>query len=211
MRRVRRLLVCGIASSIVYVTALIVCPLAWPEYSSVTQTISELSAIGAPSRSMWLPFGLVHSLLLCLFGVGVWRRASGRKGLRVAAVFIVVMGVMGPLWPPMHLRGTVFSLTDTMHIAFASAQVLFTLVAIGSSAAALGRGFRVFSAATIAALLVAGGFTGAEGPKIAANLPTPWVGITERIDLAAYLLWIVVLAAALLREDPRAPGLGPAT
>jgi hypothetical protein len=35
---------------------------------------------------------------------------------------------------------------------------------------------------------------------MAANLPTPWIGIAERIDLGGYLLWVAVLAIALLRE-----------
>jgi hypothetical protein len=32
-----------------------------------------------------------------------------------------------------------------------------------------------------------------------ANLPTPWIGVWERIHLVAWLLWIAVLAIALLR------------
>ena len=37
-------------------------------------------------------------------------------------------------------------------------------------------------------------------PRIAANLPTPWVGVWERINIGAFLLWVVVLAVALWRE-----------
>jgi hypothetical protein len=38
-----------------------------------------------------------------------------------------------------------------------------------------------------------------EAPGIAANLPTPWIGVWERINLGVFLLWVVVLAVALLR------------
>jgi hypothetical protein len=29
------------------------------------------------------------------------------------------------------------------------------------------------------------------------NLPTPWIGLWERIDITVFLLWIVMLAAVL--------------
>ena len=34
----------------------------------------------------------------------------------------------------------------------------------------------------------------AGGGRIAANLPTPWIGVWERINLGVFLLWVVVLA-----------------
>jgi hypothetical protein len=37
-----------------------------------------------------------------------------------------------------------------------------------------------------------------DGPRIAANEPTPWVGLTERICVGAYILWMFVLSGALL-------------
>jgi hypothetical protein len=40
-----------------------------------------------------------------------------------------------------------------------------------------------------------------DGPRIAANLPTPWVGLWERINIGAFLLWVIVLATMLLRAD----------
>ena len=41
---------------------------------------------------------------------------------------------------------------------------------------------------------------------IGANQPTPWVGVTERINIGVFILWVVVLAMTLLRarkeDDP---------
>ena len=39
----------GVVSSLLYVTMNIVTTLVWREYSSASQTVSELSAIGAPT------------------------------------------------------------------------------------------------------------------------------------------------------------------
>ena len=33
-----------------------------------------------------------------------------------------------------------------------------------------------------------------------ANLPTPWIGLWERINISVFLLWVVVLSTILLRK-----------
>ena len=69
----------------------------------------------------------------------------------------------------------------------------------GFGAAAFGKRFLLYSIGTILLLVVFGALTGLDAPRIAANLPTPWVGVTERINISGYLLWVVVLAITLLR------------
>jgi hypothetical protein len=48
-------------------------------------------------------------------------------------------------------------------------------------------------------LLAFGGLTFLEAPRLQANLPTPWIGLWERINITVFLLWVVVLAVRLLR------------
>jgi hypothetical protein len=194
----RALLACGIASSVVYVAANVVGSSAWPSYSSTSQTISELSAINAPSRSAWLPLGLAYDALLIAFGVGVWGYARTRN-LRITSAALIAIGMLGTVWPPMHLRGVVATVTDTLHIAFAGVTSLLILLAVAFGAAAMGPRFRAYSIATIAVLLVSGVLVSFEAPQIAANAPTPWIGVYERIDLGAYLLWVATFAVSLLR------------
>jgi hypothetical protein len=109
------LLLCGIAASVLYVVADVVGAIVWDGYSLKSFTISELSAIDAPSRP------LVPSLML-VFGVLV----------------------------------------------------------------------------TIATMVLFGVLAAVDGPRIAANEPTPWVGLTERVCVGADLLWMFVLSGALL-------------
>ena len=194
------LLVCGALSSLIYVAANVVCPMVWKEYSSFNQTISELSAIDAPSRPTWIPFGIVYGVLLLAFGIGVWQSASGTRGLRVSAALLVAMGA-NMYWPPMHLRGHVATLTDTMHATMGAVISTAIMFAIGFGATALGKRFRFYSIATIVVLLVSGSATFLYAPRLAANLPTPGMGLIERIDLGAYLLWVAVLAVGLLRRE----------
>lgn len=68
-----------------------------------------------------------------------------------------------------------------------------------AGAAALGKRFRWYSIATVVIVLACGAVTGTYAADVQADLPTPWVGIWERISIAAFMAWIVVLATALLR------------
>jgi len=203
------LLICGILSSLVYVAADVVAGLSWAGYSYAHQTISELSAIGAPSRRIWLALGFPYDALLIAFGIGVWGCAGPKRGLRVTAALLIAIGAIGSLWPPMHVRGSVTTLTDTLHVVWAGIISLLILLSIGFGAGAFGRRFRIYSIATIAVLLVSGTLTSLYGPRIAANQPTPGVGIFERIDLAGYLVWTAVLAIALLRAKPEKRAWSP--
>jgi hypothetical protein len=60
--------------------------------------------------------------------------------------------------------------------------------------------FRIYSIVTIVILLAFGALTTADASRVAANLPTPWVGLWERINIGVFLLWVVVLAIALMRS-----------
>ena len=86
-----------------------------------------------------------------------------------------------------------------MHIVWSIVTVFLFMLEIGFGAAAFGKRFRLYSIATMVILVVFGALTGLDGPRVAANLPTPWVGVWERINIGVFLLWVVVLAIALLR------------
>lgn len=38
-------------------------------------------------------------------------------------------------------------------------------------------------------------------PRVAAGQSTPYLGITERITMAAWLIWMAILSAAVLRRQ----------
>jgi hypothetical protein len=98
------LLICGIVSSLLYVATNVFVPMQWEGYSSASQTVSELSAIGAPTRPLWVPLGVAYTLLVAAFGWGVWASARRNRPLRVVGGLMVAYGVIGLGWPPMHLR-----------------------------------------------------------------------------------------------------------
>jgi hypothetical protein len=181
-------------------------PLLWPEYRSTSQTVSELSAIGAPTRPLWVAASFGYSALYAAFGAGIWMAAEQKRPLRVVAVAIVASALLGFAWPPMHLRPALASggatLTDTLHIVWTIAWGMLSLVAMGFGAAALGKRFRIFTAAAVSLLLTFGALTSVQGPRISHDLPTPWIGVWERLNIACYYGWLVVFAVALLETRP---------
>jgi hypothetical protein len=64
---------------------------------------------------------------------------------------------------------------------------------------AFGKRFRLYSIGTVVVLLTFGVLMFIEAPRLQANLPTPWIGLFERINISVFLLWLVVLAAVLWR------------
>jgi Protein of unknown function (DUF998) len=68
----------------------------WNGYSSATQTVSELSAIGTPTRTLWVPLGIAYSLLAMAFGWGIWESAGRNRRLRIVGGLMVVSGIIGP-------------------------------------------------------------------------------------------------------------------
>ena len=193
------LLSCGILSSLFYVAMNVIVPMQWPGYDARAQVVSELSAIGAPTRSLWVALGTVWTVFVAAFGVGVWLRAGRDRSLRVAAAALIISSMIGLYWPPMHMRGAPRTLTDTLHIVWSAVTLLLMLVTITFGAAAFGRHFRHFSLGIVATFVVFGLLTFHDGLRLAANLPTPWIGVWERINIGAYMLWVIVFAIALLR------------
>jgi hypothetical protein len=206
-------LACGLYSALLYAVMLVVVPLAWSDYSSASGTVSELSAIDAPTRPLWVPLGVLWTLLYGAFGWGVWQAGKSSRALRVAGGSILVAAVVGVFWPPMHLREVLAAgggtLTDTLHLVWTTANGVFTLVAMGFGAAALGRAFRIYSIASIAVLLAAGAMTSMSASRVAANLPTPWMGVWERVNIGAWLLWVAVLSATLLSRATHRTSASP--
>jgi len=199
------LLICGIISSLLYVVANIICVMLYEGYSAVSQTVSELSAIDAPTRPLWVTLVTIYSFLMIAFGVGVLQSAVGNRRVRIVGILFIVNAVIGFFWPPMHQREVLAAgggtISDTLHIVFTLVTVPFMMLAFGFGAGAFGRRFRIYSLITLVVLIAAGIFTGIDSPKISANLPTPWIGVWERINIGVYMLWVVVLAITLLQAE----------
>jgi hypothetical protein len=197
-------LACGPLSSLLYAAMTLLLPPPWRGYVSASQTNSELSAVGAPTRPLWVVLAMVYTVLVVAFGCGVRMSAEANRRLRVVGTLIVIYGALGVLWvlAPMHQRATIAAggstLSDTFHLGLATVTVLLFLAALVLAATALGRAFRIYSVGTLVPLLAFAVLTFREAPRVGLDQPTPLLGVWERANVGLFLLWIAALGVVLL-------------
>jgi len=183
-------------------------PYGFNGYNSASMTVSELSAIGAPTRTIWVLLGILYSLMFGVFSLGVRQSSANNKALRKTSVLLIMYTVANLVWPffPMHQRAALAagesSFSDTMHLVMAGVTVLIMVSAMGFSALAFGLKFKVYALASIVTQLCFGILTSIEAPGVDRNLPTPTIGIWERINIGVFLLWVAVLSVVLLKNVP---------
>jgi len=185
----KALLVCGVVSSLLY--ASMIWGIRYEGYNPISQVPSELTAIGAPTQALWARLGWIYTVLMTAFGIGVWRSAGGNRAVRLVGGLMLAYASLGLLWPfaAMHQREVLAvgggTLSDTLHVALGALTVFLMFLAIGFGATAFGKRFRLYSIATIVVLLAFGGLTFLEAPQLQMNLPTPWIGLWERMSTSA--------------------------
>jgi len=197
------LLACGIAVPLLYAVADLVAGVQWKGYSFRDQTISELGAIGAPSRALFSVLLVVVYALMVAFGVGVRKVAGGNRRLRVVGGLLVGLGLLALTvgqFAAMRSRGTDQGSAGALHLMEGMVAMLMTFTAMGIAATAFGQRFRYYTIATILLALGFGAWASLEVPQVEEGLATPWLGVKERIFWYGYQSWFAVLALRLLRK-----------
>ncbi len=101
----------------------------------------------------------------------------------------------------MDMRGAEITQRGSLHGPMTAVMSLFILLSIAFGAFLPGRGFRIYSFITIGILIVFGILTSLQVPQLIAGQPTPWMGLTERINIYATMLWFAVFSIALLQKE----------
>jgi len=205
------LLVGGVLSSLLYVIGIdVIAALAYPDYHNYAdQMVSELFAVGAPTRTLMVWVSIPYNVLVFALAVGVWVSAGRKRATRFTAAALVGYGAVstaGLLLFPMDVRGTVESPRDALHIITTIVMSMFIVAVMAFGAFAHGTRFRLYSFATIATVIVFGVWAGLLARPMPG--PTPWLGLVERVNIYATMLWVAVLAVCFLRVQDRA-GIRP--
>ncbi|MCC6736123.1 MAG: DUF998 domain-containing protein [Bauldia sp.] len=225
--RTRWLLLVGAAAPIFYALVVVVGGFAYPGYSHFGNTISDMMALAAPHR-IPMAIGLALGCLLGPFlGAGLIARL-GRFDRRFVLTgwMMILIGFVGAsisFFPVDGLPGD-RAPAEVIHLALTGLVFAFIAVAVGSFAFAARReaGFgRVarrsrlgarrraafealasWSFVTLGIILASGLAT-----SLAEAYDFEAVGLLERVFVGTYLVWLLVVAVALLRR-PAARGGG---
>jgi len=200
----KRLLICGLLSSLLYVAMDLIAGRSYKGYSLVGQNYSELLAAGAPTRPPMLLAGLAYNLLVAAFALGVWTSGRPKRAARITGVVMLAyaaLSLVTPVFFPMDMRGAEVTPRGSLHGPMTAVMSFFILLSIGFGAFLLGKKFRYYSFATIVIVVAFGVLTSMQIPQLEAGQPTPGMGLTERVNIYATMLWFAVLAVSLLKAE----------
>lgn len=199
----------GILSALFYIAHVVLGGMLWEGYSPITQTISELTADGAPDAQLLRVFTTIYGILALVFSVSLYfalRRIGTKRAAVVGAALLVVMeftSLVGYSLFPLR-GGTEMDPENAGHLIVTGIVVVCTIGAVLFTGVGLARsaGFKalgVFSLVCAAVIVLSGGMT----PVAMAN-GLPVGGLIERINIFTLQIWISVLSLGLFRS--REPG-----
>ncbi len=201
----KSLLVCSIAAALVVIAINLLPGALWPGYDFLTQSISELRAIGAPTQALAFPLAIVYGVLITAFGVCLWLVGRGNWALRLTAVLLLgyaLLGLADAIFFPMRVGASVALTQNNLYSTPMAVSVLCIVAAMGAGALAFRNWFRFYSLGTLAAFAVLTLLSIFVFPELAAE-PVVRVGLQERSMMFFNLAWLLLLALAIWREPAR--------
>lgn len=190
----------GVISFLSYIAAMVFSPLAYPGYNWMEQAVSDLSAVGAPSKMLWTQLaalydicGVVSITIVCIYVKDNLQNKCLRVGIYLFAIMSWISGVgyrMFPLANPDKLGG----FQDVMHLAVTALVVLLSIVSLIVIMVGGYKGHRYVSIANWALVAFLMMFIGAIGTNV---VPKEYFGIVERFSVLAATGYNAVLGVYL--------------
>ena len=190
MMQTRWLAICGIAGSVLFVGAFVIFAMLTPGYDHAVNAVSESGTSDARYPLAWNVIGFILvGLLVTAFG---WGLRSGTPS-KLLSVLVIVSGIgftgLGVFSADPGFRA---SPATTLHFA----MVMINYLAFVAGAIVGGIVFRkdaLWKRFAIFSVVMAG--VGVSSFLIPRSIP---LGISQRIGLAAYFVWILGIAYGLL-------------
>lgn len=196
------LMLSGMLAIVFYVLHVVIGGIKWKGYSHLQQPISDLTATGAPNRSLMLALTTIYGLLALLFAVSFTILKSREHHSLVfwGGVSFIVLHLVSILYPlfPQDLPGAETTLKGRMHILITALIVPFTiltpfLIGYGFISEPQWHAFGTYSIITGALILVFGGITGLFYTK-----KLPYFGLVERLNIGTLQVWTFVFSLQLI-------------
>lgn len=191
------LLTLGILAPIVKIATDVFAIRMWKGYSFVSQSISELSASGAPTRSTVLLLDLLFDLLIVAFAIGLWQQPDQSHILRIVSALIVANAVISffvTLFIPMQINSDGISSASTIHVVLMAIGVFSFMAAMGLAGFAFDDWIRYVSLGILVAYFVLAGIRLILPSGTIGDTEQVTSGIQERTMVLGYLFWLCALS-----------------
>ena len=193
----------GIISVLSYTVAVVFAPLAYTGYDWMSQAVSDLSAVDAPSRTLWNQLsslygvcGMISIMMVCVAVQGKTNRIL-RTGIYLFAGMNWISQV-GYTMFPLTTSGTPDSFQDKMHVYVVTAGVvIFSIVSlitisVGGWREKQYRSLAIWAMAALGFMMI-----GAIGTNV---VPKEYFGIPERFSVFAATGFNAVLGWYLFKS-----------
>ncbi len=194
----------GIIGPIVYILAVFIGGALRNDYSSITNTISELTLVNAPNKLLLDVLFSFYNISLLIFAIGAYLDSSidDSKKYRVASIFLALIGLLGlsMYFFPQDPRGAASTITGTLHIILAGIISPLTIIAIFL----MGLSFRKYSELKLFAIYsyISGVIVLVSGGTAAVSVANNSVygGLFERITIFTFMVWVLILSYIILKR-----------
>jgi hypothetical protein len=167
-------------------------------YSFSAQSMSDVSAIGSPQRSLAVLLTVVACVFMTAFGISLWLVSEHVVLLRVVSLLIIgnaIFGLIATLFFPTHYGVRPNFVSAGVLIMFAS--ILCFILAIVLGAIASNGWFRIFSVAIPAAYILLAILRFATAKNFSTGETVSLIGAQERTMSYTYLLWVFIFSIYL--------------
>ena len=192
----------GVVALLSYTAAVVLSPLAYPDYNWMAQAVSDLSAEAAPSRQLWnrlaAPYNICSVVCATSGALFVAQERVSSRLFRVGLYLFMAMNWVSAvgygMFPLADGGKDIASFQEVMHIAVTAAVVLLSIASLTALIVAgfrdrRVRGIAAWAAAALAMMLVGSIGTGVVPPK--------YFGIVERFSVFAAVGFNAVLGVYL--------------
>ena len=206
----RFLALCGVAAPIFFAILVTVGGFIYQGYSHATQAVSELGGVEAQYPLLQNTNFFVIGVLYIAFAVGLHRGIGGGRGSTLGPVLVGVFGVSSLLATvlPCDLGCEFQSLTGTMHNVRGLGGFIAAILGIFVTSRRLKgdpRWHSLYRFSWTTGVAVLGSLLLWIGVAKAADVES-LNGVLQRVFLAAWFIWVEVMALRLLSLSHRAPG-----
>lgn len=187
----------GILSFVFYILHMVIGALHYPGYDWVSQAVSDLTAVNAPSQAIAGGLSQVYGLfnIVCCTLVCIYIQSKGNKFLRICIYLFTVMNWISSIGYslfPLTDSGYAGTLQDILHVYIVTALVV--LLSIASLILIFAAGLRdqkqYLSLGIIAAITLACMLIGAVGTGV---VPQAYFGLVERFSTISAVAFTAVL------------------
>jgi len=195
------LLSSGMLAVVIYLLHILIGGYLWKTYSHLQQPISDLTATGAPNRSLLLLFTNIYGGLALIFAVSFtfFERKERHKLVFWGGISFIILHIVSISYSffPQDLPGAEPSFAGMMHLVVTVLIVPFTiltplLIGFGLKKEKAWKTLGNFSLICGILIIIFGGMSGFFFAK-----GLPYFGLVERINIGILQIWTFILSYRL--------------